>query len=1058
MKDKLSIQEDDKDEQSIRSLDLSSIKNSQASSKQRLISADPKNKFQSVFKGPNRIFVILGMILMFAVVIGAMLYHFLFREPSGSFESLFVTQPFTESNDFKFEILPNGLKLLIVKPNVGYKHSYIALSVGVGSEADPPDFVGFTHLIEHLLFTGSKNFPIDNYIEKVVNKHHGENNGVTKAFTTSYYYTMETDGFEEFAEVLADAVTNPLFSADMIAKEINNVNSEISMRMTFNKHLGYYKLIKAIGNKEAKIFSDGFANIDLASVDPEKLRKKILAFHDKYYSANLMTIAVISESDPDHIKKIIEDKFSNIPNKNVERPFFNETAIAPFTDDVKQRVYYMQGFSEPSTLSLVFEVGPEKGKYEFHPLVFFSTYFNYHSDNSLKQRLINDDLVTSVGDEIALQDYNGALYIVTFDLTAKGKNHMSLIMQHFFEFINFLKRLGNKKETFEALSKISKYGFMFNLKNNYLDFSSIDTNPFERALEFSETIQEYPPDMVFMLNNILHKYDENAFDKLLDDINIKNSMFIIESPHFSITATPVAAPPKTPARKLRALKRIRKLIKEANRGNRILDQAETEETSVKELDIDEFYSEYFNKSLDSVDLDKRFDFDNGRAYTSRRLPKGTIENLFNDLKDRSHNYDVLENLDTNYLDSYAMITRCSAPTNIALVDKNEEENSSLLTPAPRTSIIDTKKVFDVYFKPATSSNRFVKLELLRDLTIYKYCLIEDFDDDDQVKHADVVVESNEYDVYHKLYRKTLQPKYQTLIEIEAEHLINSVVHSDYDEKADAIFTLEMFCLYITKHLELKYHKEFMKGNDFSCRVSNYHIILQFEGPSGQLDSFVQMVVENLKGLKDDDVYDQGIITNLKRRIINNYTDFDSKTSMKASMYYLGLAVDKLFIDYSTEEKFNELRNRVEEIGAEDLARVMRGISVNNKLNYFYVGNISSDESAGFTDNLRKTNVFVPGKFERDSSIVAYRKYITEKLVIKLKPKEHYMVRLPNIDAFETNSVYLSYFNVGILDKKHKLLGMVLIHLLKNKVFDRMRNQLNLGYVAHAGLRMYYHVS
>ena len=60
---------------------------------------------------------------------------------------------------------------MIVKPNQGYKNSYVALSVGVGSETDPKNFIGFTHLIEHLLFTGSKKYPEDNYIEKVVNKY-----------------------------------------------------------------------------------------------------------------------------------------------------------------------------------------------------------------------------------------------------------------------------------------------------------------------------------------------------------------------------------------------------------------------------------------------------------------------------------------------------------------------------------------------------------------------------------------------------------------------------------------------------------------------------------------------------------------------------------------------------------------------------------------------------------------------------------------------------------------------------------------------------------------------
>ena len=34
------------------------------------------------------------------------------------------------------------------------------------------------------------------------------------------------------------------------------------MRMTFNKKLGIYKMMKKIGNLDSRIFSDGFANID----------------------------------------------------------------------------------------------------------------------------------------------------------------------------------------------------------------------------------------------------------------------------------------------------------------------------------------------------------------------------------------------------------------------------------------------------------------------------------------------------------------------------------------------------------------------------------------------------------------------------------------------------------------------------------------------------------------------------------------------------------------------------------------------------------------------------
>lgn len=54
-------------------------------------------------------------------------------------------------------------------PNQNYKNSFISLTVGIGAANDPDDFVGFTHLIEHLLFTGSKNYPKDNYIEEICN-------------------------------------------------------------------------------------------------------------------------------------------------------------------------------------------------------------------------------------------------------------------------------------------------------------------------------------------------------------------------------------------------------------------------------------------------------------------------------------------------------------------------------------------------------------------------------------------------------------------------------------------------------------------------------------------------------------------------------------------------------------------------------------------------------------------------------------------------------------------------------------------------------------------------
>ena len=74
-------------------------------------------------------------------------------------------------------------------------------------------------------------------------------------------FEIENNGIFELIKMLADSLANPLFMQNNIIKEINNVNSEISMRMTFNKKFNEYKFLKEIGDPRSKLFSDGFQNI-----------------------------------------------------------------------------------------------------------------------------------------------------------------------------------------------------------------------------------------------------------------------------------------------------------------------------------------------------------------------------------------------------------------------------------------------------------------------------------------------------------------------------------------------------------------------------------------------------------------------------------------------------------------------------------------------------------------------------------------------------------------------------------------------------------------------------
>lgn len=80
------------------------------------------------------------------------------------------------------------------------------------------------------------------------------------------------------------------------------------------------------------------------------------------------------------------------------------------------------------------------------------------------------------------------IYIVTFHLTPFGRTNLSSVIKHFFHFVDQVNRLPNKAEVFESLSKNSKFGFLFNVKSQFVDFSNVEQDLMQRVSDMSETI------------------------------------------------------------------------------------------------------------------------------------------------------------------------------------------------------------------------------------------------------------------------------------------------------------------------------------------------------------------------------------------------------------------------------------------------------------------------------------------------------------------------------------------------------------------------------------------
>lgn len=107
------------------------------------------------------------------------------------------------------------------------------------------------------------------------------------------------------------------------------------------------QLYRTVSNPEHPYSHFGTGNLETLKQHPD-IRQKLLEFHNKYYSANIMKLVVLGrgtacatqsltfmKENLDTLQSWVVEKFSPIVNKNVEVPRF--TSTVPFPPDLLGR-------------------------------------------------------------------------------------------------------------------------------------------------------------------------------------------------------------------------------------------------------------------------------------------------------------------------------------------------------------------------------------------------------------------------------------------------------------------------------------------------------------------------------------------------------------------------------------------------------------------------------------------------------------------------------------------------------------------------------------------------
>ena len=129
--------------------------------------------------------------------------------------------------------LSNGVRVVFLKKPISSVS--IVVCVGTGYLDEKKGYFGISHLLEHLLFDGTKKWPGEFIFNDVAEQLGGDINGTTKEFSTSFEIRVAEQDFEEAVELLSELIQSPLLLEKDVVKEKKVIKAELVSRKDYFK-------------------------------------------------------------------------------------------------------------------------------------------------------------------------------------------------------------------------------------------------------------------------------------------------------------------------------------------------------------------------------------------------------------------------------------------------------------------------------------------------------------------------------------------------------------------------------------------------------------------------------------------------------------------------------------------------------------------------------------------------------------------------------------------------------------------------------------------------------
>lgn len=203
--------------------------------------------------------------------------------------------------------LSNGITV-ILETMPYLRSAALGIWVKIGSSNENEKNNGISHIIEHMLFKGTKNRNAKQIADAMA-KIGGDINAYTSKECTSFYAVTLDEHIPVAIEILGDMFNNSLFEEKAFKKEKGVIIEEIDMYDDSPEDLVHEMLQMKVWDKHPLGYQISGSKETVKNTTLEEVRE----FMNKYYVSSNMVISAAGNFNEDEIIELLEQNFGKIP-------------------------------------------------------------------------------------------------------------------------------------------------------------------------------------------------------------------------------------------------------------------------------------------------------------------------------------------------------------------------------------------------------------------------------------------------------------------------------------------------------------------------------------------------------------------------------------------------------------------------------------------------------------------------------------------------------------------------------------------------------------------------